>query len=161
MATDTPEFLVLKTTSKAISTNVELALRENDRRRYLLIQNTGSQAVYIAFGDTYGPLVSATTGIKLAAGGQYQMDRSAGNMTGDKVYAKAAASNTTLTITEGALAGQHAVFAPPAAGNSSSSESSSSPSSDSSSSPSSASSSSLGLSSSSESSASSESSSSP
>ena len=139
MATETPDYIKFKTTSKAVSTNVELVLRENDRRRYLLIQNVGSVAVYIAFGDTYGPSVSATAGIKIGAGEAYEMHRGARNVNDEKVYAKAAATNTLLSITEGAYAGQFASFAPPPAGASSSSSSSSSSESSSSSSSSSSS----------------------
>lgn len=126
MPTQEPDFINFKSTSKVISTNAEMAMRENGKRRYLLIQNIGSVSAYVAFGDTRGPSVSSTTGIKIGAGEAYEMQRGAGNVNSEKVYATAASTNTTLLLTEGAYEGDFTSFAPPPAGASSSSSSSSS-----------------------------------
>ena len=126
MPTETPDFIELKTTAKTVSTNAEQILRENDRRRYLLIQNNGAKTAYIAFGNTLGPAVSSTSGIKIAAGGEYELDRNKRNMCEQTVYATAADTNTAILITEGAYSGEFTPFSPPPAGASSSSSSSSS-----------------------------------
>jgi len=124
-------YSILKTTAKTVSTNAELILRENPARRYLLVQNNdASVAVYVAFGDTYGPAVSATSGIVINAGEEKEFSVEKHNISKEKVYVTAASTNADVLVTEAAdnLVGL-AAFDPPAAGSSSSSSSSSSESS--------------------------------
>ena len=126
MPTQIPDFINFETTSRACSTNVEQLLKANDRRRYLLIQNTGSAAVNVAFGETRGPAVSATAGLKIGAGEAYEMHRGARNVNAESVYTKSASGSNVLVITEGAYEGEFTEFSPPPVGDSSSSSSSSS-----------------------------------
>ena len=123
---NTPDFVFYKTTEKTVSTNAELILRENDKRRYLIVQNVGSVDVHLAFGDTRGPAVSTTAGLRLRTNEALELTMGSQNVSREKVYATAASSNSSLLITEGAYDDEFAAFAPPAAGASSSSSSSSS-----------------------------------
>jgi len=130
--TEFPDFIELKTTAKTVSSNAELVLKANDKRRYLLIQNNSSAIAYVAFGDTLGPLVSATTGLKIINAQEKEFIRDV-NLSKQSVYITSATSSAML-VTEGAYVGDFTPFDPPPAGASSSSSSDSSASSSSSSS---------------------------
>jgi len=119
-----PDFILYQSHAKTVSTNSEIVIRENGRRRYLLIQNVGSQTAYLAFGTTRGPLASSTTGIQLAAGESYEMSMGSQNVNSEAVYATSRATSTSILITEGAYVGEFASLRPPPAGASSSSSSS-------------------------------------
>jgi len=91
-ATSSVNNAVYTLTTASVSTSA-LVLAANSSRRYLLIQNNGSQTVYVKFGST----ISGTEGIALAAGGSYE----AIIPSSAAVYMKAASGTQSLTVYEG------------------------------------------------------------
>ena len=74
-------------------TTSALALAENQSRKYLLIQNKGSQDVYLKFVGAS----SSTEGVKIIAGGNYEPILVPINA----IYLKSASGTQTVTIIEG------------------------------------------------------------
>lgn len=77
----------------AISTTSTKIIESNAIRKYLLIQNKGSNAVYVKFGGAN----SGLDGIKIEAGGSYEPSK----CPTSSIYVETESGSSTVDIMEG------------------------------------------------------------
>ncbi|MEO2177194.1 MAG: hypothetical protein ABGY96_24275 [bacterium] len=91
-------YQTLTHTAKTTTSSSSVAIAANVNRRYLLIQNDDTvHPAYINIGGT----AAANTGIKLVAGGSFEISRHVGNLSTLVVNCIQGNSGEVLLITEG------------------------------------------------------------
>ena len=86
------------TVNAGTAVGVQQLAAANPNRKYMLITNDGSNVVYLRFGTAEA---GQNEGIRLGAGGTYEMKRSDGNLWGGQINVRAVTGASKVIYMEG------------------------------------------------------------
>lgn len=87
------QFTLNQQVAVSVTGTAALVLSQSMRRGYLMVQNNGSQTVYVKLGST----ISGSEGIVLIAGASYEFTTA----PTDSVYMKSASGTQSVVVIEG------------------------------------------------------------
>jgi hypothetical protein len=90
--------VVITHTNPTIGTGSSTVVTSNSDAKYRFIQNNGAFDAWLNIGGT----ASLNTGIKIAAGGSYEMSCAIGNMDTRTITAISTSGSLAFSVTEGA-----------------------------------------------------------